>query len=285
LSENDVKSYVHVVVLNWNGWANTSICLSSLQNLHYENCKVTVIDNGSTDDSSFRIGSEFPWVQVVETGKNLGFAGGCNVGIRRALAAGAQYVWLLNNDTRVDPFALNAMVNKAESDPKIGAVGSLIYFMEEKERVQAWGGGHVNFLLGRVRHFLGPVDDEKLDYVTGTSLLIRRSALESVGLLDEGFFFFWEDTDLGFRLRRMGWRLAAAGDSRIWHMESATIGKRSEHQDSNFNRSAVRFFKKNAQVPFFPIWVGIALRVAKRALTGDWKRLRAVWLGHREAGR
>jgi GT2 family glycosyltransferase len=279
-----VKPYVYVVVLNWNGWSNTSICLCSLEKLQYENRKVIVIDNGSTDDSASRIGNEFPWVEVVETGENLGFAGGCNVGILRALAAGAKYVWLLNNDTRIDSWALDAMVNKAESDPTIGAVGSLIYFMEEKERVQAWGGGHVNFLLGRARHFLEPVEDNRLDYITGTSLLIRRDALESVGLLDEDFFFFWEDTDLGFRLRRMGWRLAVAGDSQIWHKQNATIGKGSEHQDSNFNRSAVRFFKKNAHVPFFSIWMGVSLRVAKRVLTGDWKRLRAAWLGYRQAG-
>jgi GT2 family glycosyltransferase len=279
-----VKPYVCVVLLNWNGWPNTSICLCSLEKLQYENRKVIVVDNGSTDDSVSRIGNEFPWVEVIKTGENLGFAGGCNVGILRALAAGAKYVWLLNNDTRVDSLALDAMVNKAESDPKIGAVGSLIYFMEEKERVQAWGGGHVNFLLGRARHFLDPVEDSRLDYIAGTSLLIRRDALESVGLLDEGFFFFWEDTDLGFRLRRLGWRLAVAGDSQIWHKQNATIGKGSEHQDSNFNRSAVRFFKKNALVPFFSIWMGLSLRLAKRVLTGDWKRLRAAWLGHRQAG-
>ncbi len=164
---------------------------------------------------------QFPHVEIRELEQNLGFAKGNNAGIRAALERGAGYVWLLNNDTTVDPMALRAMVEKAESDPRIGAVGSAIYYMSDPKRLQAWGGGDVNFWLGRWRHFSMPVAEERIQFLTGASLLLRRSVLESVGLLDEGYFLYWEDADYCFRIRRAGWRLAVAGNSTVWHEEGA----------------------------------------------------------------
>jgi GT2 family glycosyltransferase len=272
---------VYVLVLNWNNWKDTIECLASLESLDYGNRKVIVLDNGSTDGSVQRIRDKFPEVEVMELGENLGFGRGNNAGIRAALERGAEYVWLLNNDTTADPVALRAMVDVAEADPKVGAVGSAIYSTAEPEHLQAWGGGYVNFWLGRSRHFLSAVSDEKIEFLTAASLLLRRPVLESLGLFDEGFFMYWEDADYCFRLRRAGWRLAVAGESRVWHKEQGSIGKKSALLDTYFNRSATLFFKKNAPIPFLSIWTGIALRIAKRAMAGDWKRARAVWAGVR----
>jgi GT2 family glycosyltransferase len=274
---------VFVLVLNWNNWMCTLDCLASLGHLDYENCKVIVIDNGSTDASVEQIGKRFPDVEIIQLAENVGFAGGNNEGIRVALGGGADYVWLLNNDTIVDRKALRAMVDRAEQDPKIGAVGSAIYSIEDRQQLQAWGGGYVNFWLGRSRHFLSPVPDEKIEFLTGASLLLRRSVLESVGLLDEGFFLYWEDADYCAHLRRTGWRLAVAGDSKVWHKENATVGKKSPLLDTEFNKAAVRFFARHAPVPMFSVFVGTGLRLAKRALAGDWRRFRAVWSGFRKA--
>lgn len=270
---------VHVIVLNWNGWADTSLCLSSLQHLDYLNCSVIVIDNGSTDDSAACIREGFPWVELIETGKNLGFAGGCNVGIARSLAEGADFVWLLNNDTTVAPGALKSLVDKATSGSRIGAVGSAIYSAEDTERLEVWGGGRVNFLLGRARHFLKPVCDDKIQFITGASLLLRRTVIETLGVFDEGFFMYWEDADCCFRLRRAGWRLAVAGQSKVWHKGSASVGWGSAKMDTYFNASAARFFQKHSRMPGVPLWTGVALRLAKRAIVGDWDRVRAVWVG------
>jgi GT2 family glycosyltransferase len=271
------------VLLNWNGWKDTVECLSSLQKLEYGNIYAIVVDNGSTNDSVQRIRAQFPQVEIIEMGKNLGFAGGCNAGIRAAIDRGAEYVWFLNNDTTVDPDALRAMVDRAEADPKVGAVGSAIYSTAEPELLQAWGGGYVNFWLGRSRHFVGPVRDEQIQFLTGASLLLRRSAVESLGLLDEGFFMYWEDADYCFRLRRAGWRLAVAGDSRVWHKGHGSVGEKSALLDTYFNRSATRFFARHAPIPVVSIWTGIGLRIAKRGIAGDWKRVRAVWAGVRRA--
>jgi GT2 family glycosyltransferase len=273
------------VVLNWNGWRDTAACLASLRHLQYENVDTIVVDNGSTDDSVHQLQERFPGMELIETGKNLGFAGGCNVGIQRALNRGADFVWLLNNDAIVDPLALDALIAKAAADPAIGALGSAIHFMEDPKELQAWGGGHVNFWLGRSRHFLKPVGDDKLDYITGASLLIRRKVLESVGLLDEGFFFFWEDADLGFRLRRANWKLAVAGNSKVWHKQSASLRDKGTILDTYFNQSASRFFEKHSMLPRLSFFSGVALRVAKRILNGEWKRARAVWAGTRATER
>jgi GT2 family glycosyltransferase len=243
---------------------------------------VVVVDNGSTDDSVAQIRDSFSGVAVVEVEKNLGFAGGCNVGIRHALEAGAEYVWLLNNDTTVDLRALGAMVEMADADAKLGAVGSAIYSTAEVDRLLAWGGGYINFWLGRSRHFLSSVPNDKIEFLTGASLLLRRAALLSVGLFDEGFFMYWEDGDYCFRLRQAGWTLAVAGDSLVWHKEQGSVGKKSALLDTHFNRSAKRFFARHAPIPFISICAGIGLRIAKRVLTGNWERAHAVWAGGRK---
>src|SRR5215470_14085112 len=101
------KPLVAVVVLNWNGCNETLACLESLIKLSYPPCDLIVVDNGSTDNSVAAVRSKYPNVEVIQTGKNLGYAGGNNVGIRRALEKGAQYILILNNDTRVSPDAIS----------------------------------------------------------------------------------------------------------------------------------------------------------------------------------
>ena len=124
---NSSQPLVSIILLNWHGWRDTIACLDSLVSQDYNDYRVLVVDNGSTDDSVARIRAAHPEIPIMETGRNLGFSGGCNVGVRRALEDGADYVWLLNNDTTVDPQALSAMVAVAEADPRVGAVGSVLY--------------------------------------------------------------------------------------------------------------------------------------------------------------
>lgn len=274
------KPNAAVILLNWNGWRDTIECLRSLEGLDYPSCELVVVDNGSTDDSVARIGEAYPDIALIEAGGNLGFAGGNNLGTRYALQQGAEYVWLLNNDTVADPRALTAMVEVAEEDPKIGAVGSVIYYMDEPERVQAWGAGRVSLWWGIPRYQENPVPWRSLHYITGASLLMKREALREVGLLDEGFFpIYWEDAEFGFRLRKAGWSLAVAEDSRIWHRESTTMNKNTVSKDVHWNASAARFFRKHSRIAFVPIVIGTGGRVLKRLARGDWGHARAVVRG------
>ncbi len=268
---------VDVVVLNWNGWQDTIACLASLQLLDYPAFDLLVVDNGSTDESVDQIKKAMPSVEVLQAGSNLGFGGGCNVGIRHALARGADYVWLVNSDATVDPGALSALVRLADQDLTLGSVGSVLYEADQVDRIQLWGGGRVNLWLGGSRHRISP---GAIDFISGASILLRRAALEDVGLFDqESFFMYWEDTDLGFRLRRAGWQLAVADDSRIWHKQSASLGKNSPSLDEYFIRSQVRFLRRYAPLPLVPLFFMIGRVLAKRIMLGDMSRARAVLRG------
>ena len=272
---------VFIVVLNWNGWKDTIACVESLQQLNYPAFRILLVDNGSTDSSCDHLTKALPGVEILQTGANLGFGGGCNVGIRRALAAGAEYVWLINSDATADPGALSALVRVADLNPELGAVGSVLFEAGTADQIQLWGGGRINLLLGRSNHCLSAGD---VDFVSGASMLLRRSALEDVGLFDEAsFFMYWEDTDLCFRLRGAGWQLAVAADSHIWHKQSASLGFGNPVLDAYATRSCVRFLRRHAPVPKLSVALMLARMLAKRVMVGRMDRLMAVWRAYRLA--
>jgi GT2 family glycosyltransferase len=278
------RALVYVILLNWNGWKDTLACIDSLKRLTYPEYRILVVDNGSTNDSVHRIRTAFPDVPILEAGSNLGFAGGCNLGIRHALAQNAVFIWLLNNDTVVEPYSLQAMVEVAESDERIGAVGSVLYWMAEPSRVQAWGGGWVSFWTGRWGHHYLPAPLGKLHYLTGASLLVRREALEDVGLLDEQtFFMYWEDTDLCFRFRKRGWKLAVAERSVIFHKQAASTGKDSPLLAFYGAKSSFRFFLRHSPFPVWTITIGTSGRIFKRMLRLQSGQMKAVIKGMWEA--
>jgi GT2 family glycosyltransferase len=276
---------VAVIVLNYNGWHDTVECLRSLEKMDYPNYWTIVVDNGSADDSVARISEHFPEIPLIETGRNLGEPRGNNVGIRRALDEGAEYVWVLNNDTVADPGSLGAMVRTAEAAPAVGAVGSVLFYMSEPEQVQAWGGGRVLMWWGTARYLKGPVPEESLHYITGGCILLRSQALWDVGLLDERFFLYWVDAELSFRLRKAGWSLAVAEGSHVWHKEFAgstwkEFAKgQSALTDRHWNTSAVLFFREYAPLPPLPIVIGVGGRIVKRLARRDWKSAESVARG------
>lgn len=272
---------VCIVVLNWNGWRDTLACVASLQRLEYSDCSVLIVDNGSTDGSVKEISTTLPELEILETGSNLGFGGGCNAGIRLAMTRGADYVWLVNSDATVDPAALSALVHVANENASVGAVGSVVMEADDPSRLQLWGGGCINLWLGRSTHCLaaGPID-----FVSGASMLLRCRALEQVGLFDDkSFFMYWEDTDLGFRLRNAGWDLAVAESSRIYHKQSASLGAGSALLDEYATRSCVRFLRRHAPVPAISVLLTLFRMLVKRVLVGRLDRLRAVWKAYRSA--
>lgn len=273
---------VAVVVLNWNGWRDTVSCLAALERLEYSRREVIVVDNGSTDESVNHIRAAFPTIRLLEAGANLGFSGGCNLGIRDALARGFEYIWLLNNDTEVTPRALSALVDTAESDPRIGAVASVIYRMDQPDTVEVWGGGHVNLRTGRLQIMTTPSEPNCL---FGCSVLLRRHALDRAGLLDERFFLYWEDTDLSLRIRRARYRLAVAAESRVLHRGSASTGRGSSAQALHYHRSATLFYRMHAPFPALPTLALLARRtlrwIVKRRFANIPPTWRGVWSGWR----
>jgi len=215
---------VFIIVLNWNGKDDTLECLDSLQKLDYQNFEIVVVDNGSTDGSENVIRSSFPSVRFLQTGKNLGYAGGNNVGMRFALEHGADYVWLLNNDTVVDSRALTSLVEIAQADPKIAFVGSKIYFYDRHNLIWCVGGTIDLAAGGRTDHPGMHQEDkgqfEKISdvgYVSGCSLLAGRAAISAIGLLPEEYFLYCEETDWNLAAQRKGYRTVMAPASHVWH--------------------------------------------------------------------
>ncbi len=284
---NNVQPSVWIILLNWNGWRDTIECIASLDTLETNNLdtKLVVIDNGSTDDSVARITERYPSLELLKSDLDLGAAGGFNIAIRKAMEENVDYVWLLNNDAIATPMALAELVKAAESDARIGVAASVSYYQDAPQKIQAWGGGWISFLTGRAGHYRGTVDEQKLQYFTGASALLRCAALKSVGLLDEKrFFMYWEDGDLSFRMRNSGWRLHVSPESHVFHGEYAEEGRKSSPLvDLWYCESGVRFFRRHAPFPAYTISVFLLNQLRRKILLrnspGFIAVLKGAWLG------
>lgn len=279
---SDSRPPVAVIVLNWNRCADTLACVESLSKLRYPSARLWVVDNGSTDDSVARLRAGFPSVRIIENGRNLGFAGGNNAGIRLALAEGLAYVWLLNNDTLVDPDALSELMATMRADERLAAVQSMLYYMDQPQRVQACGG-RVDLWTGMHAHFRTPREDGRYDYLVAASLLLRSEAIQQVGSLDDGYFLTWEDTDLGLRLRKAGWGLTVARRARVWHRVTASLPRGTALLDEHYFFSTVRFLRRHAPLPILPIALRLTAAVLLRLALLRWDRASAVLRGARGA--
>lgn len=263
---------VAVVILNWNGWADSVAAVESVARQRTRAEWTIVVDNASTDGSEAELRARCPNAVVLQSGANLGFAGGNNVGVRWALAQGADAVWLLNNDAVADEGALEALVALDERRPEVGAIGTLIYEFQRRDRLQCWGGGWVNLWAGRAREFDHQVPEAQLDYLSGCSLYLPRRALERSGLLDEGFFMYFEDTELSLRYRRDGWALAVAETARVFHKggASSTPGRR---QSSWRTQSLLRILKLHAPSYLASAALSTTLRGTSMLLRRQWDQL------------
>jgi GT2 family glycosyltransferase len=221
---------IGIIVLNWNGKEDTTKCLKSLQNLTYPAVEIIIVDNGSTDGSQEHFRTHFPHFTLIETGENLGYAGGNNAGLKLALKRPLEYFFILNNDTIVDPGIVEAFLEGFKQYPDAGILGSKIYLMNEPGRFDHFGG---NWNAKRLEfNYVGyrEVDDQKtweepqeLDYVCGAGIMIRRAVFETIGLFDPRFFLFWEETDFCFRARRAGFRVMNQPKAILWHKVSASF--------------------------------------------------------------
>lgn len=244
---------VSVVIPMWNQPELTQRCLRSLRQLARAPEQVIVVDNGSQPDPSEALRTNSPEVAVVRLDRNHGFAGGCNVGIRRALAAGAEAVLLLNNDTTIHPALLSELVRELESDPRIAAAGAKTLTDEIPPRIHAaYGVLTFHGSLVRVEGWLDP-DIGKfneacdVDSASGSALLMRREALEAIGLLDEEFFAYHEDVDWCARARRLGWRIRYVPSALIYHrMHASTGGGYASPITYLVARNSILFVRKNA---------------------------------------
>jgi GT2 family glycosyltransferase len=214
---------VGVVVLNWRRPREILACLASVEAQDYPAFEIVVVDNGSANGSIGEIRRRFPAVSVIENGHNLGFAAGSNRGVDHLVRSGIDYVLLLNDDATCAPDLLHRLVELAEAEPDIGVLGPTIYYADSPGTT-IWSAGGLVDQLGHARH-LGvnergdgpPPPAREVDYVTGCALLIRRDAVEKIGLLDERFFAYWEEVEWCTRARAAGFRVVHLPTARVWH--------------------------------------------------------------------
>jgi GT2 family glycosyltransferase len=226
-SKQNTDPKVAIIILNWNNPDDTLACLRTVNALDYSAVSIIVVDNGSTDNSVSRICTEYPQITLIEISKNLGYAGGNNVGINYALKQGADYVWLLNDDIIVAPHSLSALIHGAKIWPDAGFLGPKVYIQEEPKRILTAGVLLNEQFLSQHRG-LGELDQGQYDEVTevnslsGCALLVSRKVIEDIGLLDENFFAYREEVDWCYRARQAGYKNLYISQAHVWHPDTRT---------------------------------------------------------------
>jgi GT2 family glycosyltransferase len=225
------QNKIAIVVLNWNGKKDTLECLESIRKIDYQNFDVIVVDNGSRDDSVKAIEKEFPEVNVLETGDNLGYAGGNNYGIRYAIRNGADYILLLNNDIIVESQLLNSFIQAAHRVPRWGILAAKIFYFSHPNKIWYAGARRIKKTANFMHLGKGCIDNGKdfntlteTDYACGCALFLRSSLLQKIGLFDERFFLTYEETDLSYRARAYGYKCFLVPEAKVWHKISVSFG-------------------------------------------------------------
>ncbi len=241
---------VCVILLNWNGKKDTLECLHSLQSITYKRMQTIVVDNGSTDDSVQAIRKEYPLIPILETGENLGFAGGNNIGIKWALRKPFEWILLLNNDTTVDPGFIEAFLDAAK-EKKAKLLGAKIYRYHDPKCIDHLGG----FWNPKIAEFecpwQGKIDDgtcedmHLVDYVSGCALFMHKAVPEKIGLLEPTFFLYWEETDYCFRAHRAGFDIWTAPKAKIYHKVSTSFTGGKPHMHYFWWRSRLLWISRN----------------------------------------
>lgn len=251
---NTSLPHVTIVILNWNRVADTLECLDSLVRMKYPSFSIVVVDNGSTDGSPEAIerwGREQLPLAQIRNAENRGFVRGSNQGMRHALSTDTDYVFLLNNDTVVEPDTLSLLIATAERSGDIGMVGPKVYQHGKGPVLDSAGTRTITwlaqgFLLGHGEEDHGQYDNPgELPYVTGTALLVKRAVLEKVGLMDEDYFCYFDDFDWGLKARGAGYRLLLVPEAVVQHKGSQTAGFGSPFYVHHMVRSRILFARKN----------------------------------------
>ena len=287
------KPLVYIVILNLNGKKVLLETLASIKNIEYPNAKILVVDNGSSDGSLVAVQTSYPEFETIQTGENLGFGGGNNVGIQYACRQNADYILLLNNDTEVAPDFLSFMVETMESDSTIGILGPKIYFYKEPNKIW-FAGGKINFWLGLSFHIgIRRLDHGQydrmidVDYISGCTFLIRRKVIEITGMFDELFNpAYAEDSDWCLRAKKKSFRIVYEPRAKVWHKISSFSGGGLTPLKTYLKiRNSYRLFKRHAKWYHWPtiiisISIGSCVFIIIQLAKGKFTLVKALFFGY-----
>lgn len=278
---------VVAIVLNWCAESDTAACLESLAAQTYPALTTLLMDNASPDGSGDRLHGRFPELPYLQTGANLGYAGGNNRGFEWALANGADYVLVLNDDTVVDPDCVTRLVDAARETGAAVTAPQILYF-DEPELVW-YGGGRLSIGRGMGYHLREntPIDPaqqrEDVTFVCGCCFLMRADVLRTVGGFEESFFAYAEDTELSLRLQRLGHRMIYEPSARVLHRikRSAKETPFQIRQRDRNRRSMVGIHYGVWDRIRFAAWFypTRAVHLARYVASGNWPNARAILSG------
>ena len=244
-----------IIIVNWNTREFLLACVRSIfENEHRKNWEVIVVDNGSQDGSAEEIRKTFPRLQIIENEKNVGFSKAVNQGLQKA---SGRYVLLLNPDTQVKNEAIERLVSFMDANSGVGVAGAQLLNSDGSKQnsianfpsltTELLNKNLLRWLLpkkfpGKGRVYPEPID---VDSVIGACMMVRRKAIEQVGLLDEDYFLFLEETDWCYRMKKAGWKIYHVPQAEVYHFQGKSAEGRIEKAKIEYYRSRYQFFWKH----------------------------------------
>jgi GT2 family glycosyltransferase len=295
------KATICVVIINYHSQTLVNDCLNHLNSLQREDLEYLIVDNSEHPDTD-KIKSKHRDVLIYRSNRNLGFAGGCNIGLRHAIQNRNRYVLLLNPDTRFEQDFIAPLLATLETIPHAGMAGPLIF--EDTALRRPWQGiGRLNWWLGgpiqrwkKSRYdYIEPMD---VPFLSGCALLLRLEAVKSAGLMDERYFLYFEDIDYSRRLICCGWRVILVPKAQILHAHSSTIGRHSRVQVYFLSRNRIWLTRRWAHLHQFVVFmlVNTLVKIPVMAMSFGfvWRRPKLIsaylkgfvegWKGHQGIG-
>lgn len=287
MSQRRGAAPVAVILVNYMGAEHTLACIDSLRCTEGSNWFVVVVDNASPDDSLKTLASldSDPRVQLIRSPENLGFAAGNNLGMRAAMSRGAEYFWILNNDTLVEPDTLRALLDVAVS--RNGMFASAILRYPETDRVWC-AGGWIDPRSPRAGHVHEdepatnlPEEPFEVDYAPGCSVLLSRQTLDQIGFMPEDFFLYYEDTAWCELAKGEGVQILCVPASRVYHKVSQSTGEFSPRMKYFLSRASVLFARRFRNIPH-SCWFVLRYHLINHLFKFEWGHFVAGLRGVRD---
>jgi GT2 family glycosyltransferase len=238
---------VGIVVLNWNNYYDTKSCLGSIESSKYGNFDVFVVDNNSTDDSIKKLRKDNKSYCYVQNDKNIGFSGGMNMGIEKALGNNVDYLLILNNDVELKSDTISELVTAAENNRNAAIVGGLMRYSDSGEIYSA--GGSFYPLLAKFSPDTSPEPDVySTEFVTGAMMLISAEYIKKYGKLNEKYFFGMEDQELCWRANRNGWNVLVNPKAEAFHKKGSSAGEGNKFRYYHSTRNRLVFAQANLKL-------------------------------------
>jgi GT2 family glycosyltransferase len=280
---------VTIVTINYNQLQLTCALLDSLRKVTYPAVEVIVVDNQSKENPTAVISRAYPEVKLIVAPENLGFAGGNNLGIK---ASHGKYLLFLNNDTEVAGGFLEPLVALFESNPKAGAASPKILYHNSGETIQYAGSTRIDPFTGRSKRIgymekdLGQHSTQReTDLAHGAAMMVPRKVIDDVGMMPEFFFLYYEEVDWCETIKKSGYKIYFVPDSKVYHKESMSIGKRSTLKTYYMTRNRLLYMRRNTAGLRKITWIlfFLLLTLPKNALMFTLQRdidhAKAFWKG------